>query len=252
MSWRSAVNRILAAAGLRIVDLKKGYSGDGLFTWHDPRFLADPRFRAAYARGVEAGQGVDAGIEWRVHVALWAATTALHVRGDFVECGVNAGVISSAILSYIGWPHGDRRYYLVDTFSGPMLSQFSSEEIASGRRRIAESALVSGGYVTDVERVRANFAEWRNVEVVQRAVPEALADVPASSVAFLHLDMNCAEPERAALEHFAPKLSPGAVVLLDDYAWQGHQAQGAAIDDAAGRLGLNVLALPTGQGIILR
>jgi hypothetical protein len=161
-------------------------------------------------------------------------------------------VISSAILSYIGWPHDDRRYYLVDTFSGPVLDQFSSEEIARGRRTIAESALATGGYVTDVERVRANFSEWRNVAVVQGAVPEVLGKVPAASVAFLHLDMNCAEPERAALEYFVPKLSPGALVLLDDYAWQGHQAQGTAIDDAARRLGLNVLALPTGQGIIVR
>lgn len=77
-----------------------------------------------------------------------------------------------------------------------------------------------GAYETDVERVRANFAEWPNAVVVPGSVPEILPAVNVARVAFLHLDMNCALPERAALEHFWPKLSPGGFVLLDDYAYR--------------------------------
>ena len=35
---------------------------------------------------------------WRVHVGLWTATSALKLAGDFVECGVNRGFMSSAIM----------------------------------------------------------------------------------------------------------------------------------------------------------
>jgi hypothetical protein len=47
---------------------------------------------------VKASGGFDPLVEWRVHVALWVARAASRVSGDFVECGVNAGFTSSAIL----------------------------------------------------------------------------------------------------------------------------------------------------------
>jgi hypothetical protein len=42
------------------------------------------------------------------------------------------------------------------------------------------------------------------------------------------------------------------MVLLDDYAYFGNRIQGEAIDGAARSLGAKVLALPTGQGLIMK
>jgi hypothetical protein len=229
-----------------------GYARDGLFTMNNDHFQRDEAFRAAYARGVEASNGSDPQMEWRVHVALWAASTALRAQGDFVECGVNAGFMSSAIMRSLDWRGSGRRFYLIDTFSGPVLSQYSPREIERGRAANAESALAAGAYVTDLERVRANFSEWPNAVVVQGAVPDILSAVSFRDVAFLHLDMNCALPEKAALEFFWERLSPGAVVLLDDYAYFGNEGQAEAIDDLSARLGFRILSLPTGQGLIVK
>jgi len=225
---------------------------DGLFTVHSDHCLQDPAFLAAYARGIEAGRGVDLGIHWRVHVALWAAATAVRVPGDFVECGVNAGVVSSAIMHRLEWNNVPRRFYLIDTFRGPITAQFSSEEIEAGRLQVAEMAIASGGYVTDMERVRRNYAEWPNAVVVQGAIPEILPEVPINRVAFLHLDMNCAYPERAALEFFWTRLTPGALVLFDDYSYFGCKQQTESIDAAMAKLGVSVLSLPTGQGLVIK
>ena len=104
----------------------------------------------------------------------------------------------------------------------------------------------------NLERVRANYAEWPNVLVVQGIVPNVLPSLGVQQVAFLHIDMNCAFPERAALEYFWELLSPGAMVLLDDYAYFGHDSQGHAIDLAVAALGTEVLSLPTGQGLIIK
>jgi hypothetical protein len=73
-----------------------------------------------------------------------------------------------------------------------------------------------------------------------------------AEVAFLHLDMNCALPERSALEFFWPRLSLGGVVLFDDYTYFGHNSQTEEIDAAARSLGIRILALPTGQGLIVK
>jgi hypothetical protein len=64
--------------------------------------------------------------------------------------------------------------------------------------------------------------------------------------------MNCAYPERAALEYFWGRLAPGAMVLFDDYAYFGNDALAEAIDSAAASLCAEVLSLPTGQGLIIK
>ncbi len=215
-------------------------------------FGTTPEFQAAYRRGLRAADGVDPGFAWRVHVALWAAKTALHVSGDFVECGVNAGFVSSAIMQALDWNATGRRFFLVDTWAGPPLDQYDASEVAAGRRQVAQAAMAAGAYVADIERVRRNFAEWPGAVIVQGAVPDVLPQIPSAQIAFLHLDMNAARPEQAALAYLWPRLPPGAVVLLDDYAYHGFEEQARAIDAVAEQVGASVLALPTGQGLIVK
>jgi len=249
---KTLIKALAAKAGVGIFSVRGRYAQDGLFTVHGDHFRADPDFRSAYGRGVQASHGVDPGFEWRIHVALWAARTALRVKGDFVECGVNAGFVSSAIMKYLRWDTLGRRFYLIDTFTGPVLTQYSQEEIEKQRLSVARRALEAGAYVTDIDRIRTNFAEWRNAIVVQGAVPEILDKIEFGAVAFLHVDMNCAWPERTALEFFWDRLSAGAVILLDDYAYHGHECQREAMDAAARIRETEILSLPTGQGLIIR
>ncbi len=106
--------------------------------------------------------------------------------------------------------------------------------------------------MTDLERIRGNFAEWKGATVVQGAVPDVLGTVEFGRVAFLHIDMNCALPEREALEFFWERLSPGAVVLFDDFAYAGYEAQRRALAEVAGARGYTILSIPTGQGLLIR
>ena len=71
-------------------------------------------------------------------------------------------------------------------------------------------------------------------------------------MAFLHIDMNCAPPEVSALRYFWPRLTPGAFVLLDDYAQRGRDVQRLAMDAVASEFGVSICALPTGQGLLMK
>jgi len=250
--FRRTLKGILRRGGYELFRTRGRYAEDGLLTIHNDHFRSDSRFRSAYGRGIEASAGIDPHFEWRAHVALWAARTAMKVLGDFVECGVNAGFMSSAIMCRLSWHETGRKFYLIDTFAGPDLRQFSEAEIKRGRLRIAQNALAAGAYATDLERVERNFAEWRNVVVVRGLIPDVLAGVPSGPVAFLHVDLNCALPEREALEFFWNRITPGGIVLLDDYAYYGHGAQTEAVDQFAAAADAEVLSLPTGQGLIVR
>lgn len=106
--------------------------------------------------------------------------------------------------------------------------------------------------MTDMDRIRGNFAEWENVNIVQGVVPDLLETIEFGAVAFLHIDMNCSLPERAAFEFFWDRLSAGALVLFDDYTYNGHECQRDALAGSAAAKGSEILCLPTGQGLLTR
>lgn len=231
--------------------LDSPYDFDGLQTSHNHDFMGDARFKGAYARGVQA-TGSDYQIYWRLHIALWAARTSAHVPGDFVECGVNKGFVSSAIMRDLNWNETGRRFYLLDTFAGIDNRFVSAVEKDAGSLERNQQNLESGFYTKSVDMVRQNFAEWHDAVIVQGAIPETLPEIKSERVAFLHLDMNCSPPEIAALQYIWPKMSYGGVVLLDDYAYYGYQTQKEAFDDWSAQSGAHIAGLPTGQGIIIK
>jgi hypothetical protein len=91
------------------------YHEDGLRSVHNHDFLRDGRFRSAYERGIKAA-GRDYHWRWRVHVGLWVARMASRMEGDFVECGVNRGFLSSAIMHDLSWDSLNKTFFLLDTF----------------------------------------------------------------------------------------------------------------------------------------
>ena len=232
------------------------YDADSLVTYHKtPYFLADPAFRAAYSRGMNSGHHIarppgsddDVNIEWRVHVVLWAASQALLTEGDFVECGVNTGIYSLAICDYLDFNRTGRSFWLFDTFRGIPQDQISPREHELGRAE-ENAQWFSECY----DLAKQNFAPFPRARLVRGRVPETLATVDIDRVSYLSLDMNIAEPEAAAFEHFWPRLSPGAVVVLDDYGWDGFAPQREVLDALAAERGVRILQCPTGQGLLVK
>lgn len=229
------------------------YARDGLISVHSHAFMRDPAFIAAYARGVKAIGGVDNyQWHWRIHIGLWAAKVASRLDGDFIECGVNRGFLSSAIMEYLDWNSLDKDFYLLDTFAGLDQRFVSDREREDGALRKNVENLQTGFYITGADSVRANFAQWPRARIVEGAIPGTLSRVTAREVAYLHLDMNCASPEVAALTYFWERLVAGAPVLLDDYAYLGYTAQKLAMDDFARARGVMICSLPTGQGLLIK
>lgn len=227
------------------------YDQDGLRSEHNHEFMDDPSFRKAYERGVRA-TGRDYQWHWRVHVGLWVATCASRLPGDFVECGVNRGFLSSAIMCYLDWDSLGKHFYLLDTFKGMDERFISLEDKAAGALEKNCSNLANGFYTNGSDEVRANFSEWKDLSLIEGAIPETLPQVRAEKISYLHLDMNCSTPEVAAAEFFWERLVPGALVLLDDYAYRGYRAQKVAMDRFAEARANKILSLPTGQGLLLK
>lgn len=219
------------------------YRTDGLWTYHGHGFVDDPDFQRAYRRGVQAF-GFDYGIPWRLHVLLWAAEIGLKLEGAFVECGTARGFQSSAICEYFDW--SDRPFFLFDTFR----KSLAAAELEGSDYDAAAPAHVM--YANSPEEVAANFAGWPAVRLVPGKIPQTLGTVEIDNVAFLAVDLNAPEPEEAAIRHFWPRMSLGAMLVLDDYGFAGFEASRTSADRVARDLGFSILSLPTGQGLAIK
>ncbi len=232
------------------------YKGDGLCTYYrNMEWMKDPKFARAYAKGMDSGHKMgrpkgsqdDIHIEWRVHMVLWAAQHATQLEGDFVECGVNTGILSLAVCDYLNFEKlSDRTFWLFDTFKGIPEDQASSSERAHTVDANASS------YEECYELAVRNFAAYPNAKLVQGKVPETFVDVDIKQVAYLSVDMNIAKPEVAAMEFFWDKLVKGAVVVFDDYGWAHCGEQHEALNAFARSRGVSIATLPTGQGLLIK
>ena len=220
------------------------YHADGIVTCNNCDFIVDPDFSRAYETAAATNPWPGFTLHWRVHVITWFANLVKNLPGDFVECGVNTGAYARAIVEYIDFNKLDKTFYLFDTFDGFVEAQMTDKEKTAGIGKYV------GAYNDVYEQVKKTFSKYR-VKIVKGIVPDTLSACQSESICFLSIDMNAVVPEIAAAEYFWPKLVKGAVVILDDYGFPGHEEQKKAFDQFAKSKGLSILSLPTGQGLII-
>jgi O-methyltransferase len=220
------------------------YSEDGIASVHVPYFLKDERFLRAYKAGKMTKSWGKAELNWRVHVALGLAASALKVKGDFVECGVNYGGNCKAQLDYL--PElSTRRYFLIDTYCGIPPESIDKDEAALG--------VTVKDYSYSYDKVRLLFENENNVVLVKGIVPEVLKTQKFSSLAFIHLDMNVGRTELEAAEILWPFLNKGGVLLLDDVCFSEKYIKTAEYFlKFSERNKTSLIFLPTGQGFLIK
>jgi O-methyltransferase len=241
---------------VRVLEQKPDYDHDGMRLYGKSLdFLRDPRFTAAYAAGMNTehhicrpkGSTEDIHNEYRVYMCCWAASHAARLPGDFVECGVNTGITSVAICTFLNFNETKKRFFLFDTYQGIPLEQATEAE------RVARAEENERYYEECFDVAKRNFAPWPNCILVRGRIPETLQnDHQIERIAYMHLDMNIAAPEIAAIEHFWPRMVTGGIIMLDDDGYEQYRPQKTAMDNFARKAGVLVATLPTGQGMILK
>jgi O-methyltransferase len=238
---RKIAKILLRYSNVVILPDRPSYDEDGFATIHNADFRSDPDFSRAYALGLQTGSW--AGVQWRGHVYTWFALQAYGLEGDFVECGVNRGGFARMVFDYTPLKNSRKKFYLLDTYCGFVAESLNDKEVESG----IPTAYDYGECYEDVVRT---FSPFPNAVIVRGRVPDTLSEVKTSKVAFLSIDMNCAEPETAAANYFWDRLVPGAFMLLDDYGHPRHYEQKLAFDQFAREKGVKILSLPTEQAVI--
>lgn len=137
----------------------------------------------------------------------------------------------AAMLALLNAGISDRNIYLYDTFEGmtpPTEADKTFDGIAASTH-LQHDAHRTGHYwcVAGIEDVRNNVFSTGypgdRIQLVQGPVEETLpAQSPSDDIALLRLDTDWYQSTKHELIHLFPKLSPGGVLIVDDYGhWQG-------------------------------
>lgn len=219
------------------------FVGLGLATWWKTLpFFEDPRFVELASK--HAGLLPLANWQWNLQTVLWAVRHVQHLEGDFVELGVFKGHTTLFTAEYIDFQDWPRTWRLYDTFDG-----IPDDQLDKGWES-ANTNLYKGTF--SFEEVAARFAHIPNIKVTKGRVPEVLHEDAPERIAFLHIDLNNATAEIAALDLLFDRIVPGGVVIFDDFAWSSAKAQHNAEVAWAARRGVHILPLPTGQGLLVK
>jgi hypothetical protein len=197
-------------------------------------FLGDQKFLESFGSVVSPDNYIARAIMWRIHIYCWAAKNGLRRDGDFVECGVSSGALAAIMCAYLHFENIEKKFYLLDAWdTDPRV----------------DASVYNGNSLAYVQSV---FARYPNVKLTPGFIPDVFetAELP-ERISFLHLDLNSAGAEISSLNRLYERLTPGAILLLDDF---GHTAFGAthrAQLEWFGWHGLTVAELPTGQGLVI-
>ena len=157
---------------------------------------------------------------------------ANNVGGALVECGVWKGGSAMAMALTLKEQRDEKReIYLYDTFSG-MTSPTELDVSHSGSKakdifsKTKNTEDASDWCACSLGEVKENLADTgypqEKMKFIQGKVEDTIPEILPKSIAILRLDTDWYESTKHELANLFPLLSPGGVIIIDDYGyWKG-------------------------------
>ncbi|MEQ8860263.1 MAG: TylF/MycF/NovP-related O-methyltransferase [Pseudomonadales bacterium] len=164
------------------------------------------------------------------------------VPGDSAECGVRYGKSTFFLLRGLDDPA--RPHHLFDSFAG-LSATGAADSAASGLKSWRE-----GDISVPESAARENLARFPNCEFRVGWIPERFPEVADRRFALVHIDVDLYQPTRDALEFFWPRLTPGGLIVCDDYGFATCPGATQAFDEFFAERRDGVLPIPTGQCLV--
>ena len=132
------------------------------------------------------------------------------VPGDALEVGVWRGGSGALIARRLA--HTEKKIFLADTFQGVVGAGINDSKYVGG-----EHSDVS---ISQVKRLMHDL-KVENVVILPEIFPEETGHLVSGPLSFVHVDVDVYESAKRVMEFIEPFLSPGAIVVFDDYGFSG-------------------------------
>jgi O-methyltransferase len=153
--------------------------------------------------------GISTNVEQRMNMYhLVSQTLAYKVEGDLVEIGCNEGQSSVLIANVMRSFDSDKKLHVYDSFEGlPPTKLVDGHSYKQGDLVTSEDVLC-GNFTLHGLELPTIHKGWFD-ETLPSRLPE--------KISFAYLDGDLYDSIMTSLEHVYPRLSAGAVCLVDDY-----------------------------------
>lgn len=175
---------------------------------------------------------------------------SLDVPGDIVECGVfkGAGVMYWLKLLEIYAPAARKKVIGFDTFSA--FSDNLLEYERASAQQFTEESQFSGVTVEQIQQYAAAAGVEGKLELVEGDIEATASDYAANNPGFrislLHLDLDTYGGTKAALDALYGCVTPGGVVICDEYGYSGW-GESDAIDAFLKEHQISIKAVPNSR-----
>ena len=155
---------------------------------------------------------------------------ANNIPGDIVECGVWKGGSMMAVAdTLLSLNQETKHLYLFDTFEGmtdPSEKDLDFRGVKATKLMEEIREKGSGWCSAQIDEVKAAMHsvgyDENKIHLVQGRVEDTIPEHSPSTIALLRLDTDWYDSTRHELIHLFPRISPGGVIIIDDYGyWQG-------------------------------
>jgi len=242
------VREILSRIFFYIKIKKQTKKFDGISTSHNLPFLNDKFFKCYYMTKEKVGdQNNNYEVFFRCHQLCYVLEQTRKIDGDIIELGVAKGFQFLFAKNFLG-EKLDKRIFLVDTFSPFAIDTNSGLQDDPTLLNQGKNL----GYAKSFENTKKNFEGFDQFHFVKGRVPQILSNINIDKISFIHMDLNYAPAEYEAYKYLWEKLSPGGMILSDDFAYVGHEDQMKKTISFFEEKNHQILTLATGQGLVIK
>lgn len=212
-----------------------------------------PEYLAAYSAGLKKSQMSDSASRRSrfFHICQMLQLTR-GIPGSTAEAGVFRGLSSYLICHYlrreISTFNGET-HFMIDSFEG--LSPPVEKDGEFSAKRHSEGAFTR----TSLEHVRETLSDFSGVNILKGWIPDVFGRLPQQNYRFVHVDVDVYEPTLASFRYFFPRLSPGGIMMCDDFGpWAGNKWAGCigAVNEFANEMGVVYAVLDTGNVMFIK
>jgi len=200
--------------------------------WHDTDFNN-------YLDKFSERRGHNSDRRWIIHQLL---RLTAEIAGDTAECGVYAGASSYVILKANQRDQRFKRtHFMFDSYEG--LSKPNASDGSYWR---------AGDLAIDESTVDANLTDCRDYKLMKGWIPTRFSEVADRQFSFVHIDVDLYEPTRDSIAFFLPRMSPGGIIVVDDYWFTTCPGATQGVDEVLAGSPEKMLALPDGGGFLIK
>lgn len=199
----------------------------------------------AFRQASEVWKGIAGLPDDRRFFLLSTAAGVRHIDGDTADIGVRFGTSSFFILR--GIDDAAKQHHLFDSFEG--LSAPTAQDNAEGKR----GAWKQGDLLAEEEVTKHNLRMYADrCRYFKGWVPARFPEVKDRKFAFVHIDVDLYQPTRDTLEFFYERVSPGGVIVCDDYGSALCPGARQAMDEFMANKPESLFHVPTGQSLVVK